>query len=601
MSVTAIPIPNLNSCQIDKVLAKLQLTNPPTYSEDEKLKLFRCSKLFVKHFSKYEDQDIFVVFDNNQFINFQTSDGNTTEIFKNSEITDMQLHNAGGCAHINSIHQNDNDSALDSIKQPGHPLHRSLNEKGDCTFCDYVDVQKEAVTCFCCKTVFHALCKDVKGAIDPNNFCTKTFVLTHFIPRTENSSKRPGNFLFQCDFCVTCQEQDSVADTHNEILYSKGKISNPESDTQQKNVNVCDASLLKDVISDSISNLKSDILESVNKLIDSKFQNPPTNVDASSPTTQISNDNVHSYASATKSPNLVKDDTVTASVIPGIKYNPSASNPEVLVLRSDLTKEEIDYKSVQNTITEALFKIPVSFVNINRSEKKILIGFPYVSAREQGKNIISQCSTIKDNNFEISEPKKLCPKVTISNIPSEIFQNLQQSLSAIDYRIKAKNILREHILLKNDVIKHQVEDNHVFDIVYINVGERYATAGVKVSKSLREFLIQSKRIFILNSSCSVKDRFLYKQCFNCQKLNHMASDCPEKSRAVCMYCSGPHKAYKCSHKEDNAMHRCRNCSLSKNPQISSKCHTHHSGSTDCPIIKMAIERIRMNTDLITKN
>ena len=108
MPDTAIPIPNLNSCQIDEVLSKLQLTNPPTYSDDEKLKLFRCSKSFVKQFSEYEDQDIFVVFDNNQFINFQTSDGNITEIVKNPD--SIQLHNAGGCAHINSFHQIDNDS-----------------------------------------------------------------------------------------------------------------------------------------------------------------------------------------------------------------------------------------------------------------------------------------------------------------------------------------------------------------------------------------------------------------------------------------------------------------------------------------------------------
>ena len=170
-----------------------------------------------------------------------------------------------------------------------------------------------------------------------------------------------------------------------------------------------------------------------------------------------------------------------------------------------------------------------------------------------------------------------------------------------EYRSEAKSILHEHILLKNDKIKAFVEAEHLFEVVYINVGEKYATAGVKVAPFLRDYLIETRSLYILNSSCPVKDRFLIKQCYNCQKLQHISTNCPEKSKPVCMYCSASHKASNCQHKHNRRKHVCRNCSQSRNLQISSLCNTHHSGSPDCPLIMRAIERIRMNTEITRKN
>ena len=81
----AIPLPNLCSAQIGKVLAKLQLTSPTNYKSEDKLKLLRCSMVFYKYLSEYEDENIFALFDNSgQFMDFKTVDGEVTGIFAKS-------------------------------------------------------------------------------------------------------------------------------------------------------------------------------------------------------------------------------------------------------------------------------------------------------------------------------------------------------------------------------------------------------------------------------------------------------------------------------------------------------------------------------------
>ena len=73
------------SAQIGKVLAKLQLTSPTNYKSEDKLKLLRCSMVFHKYLSEYEDENIFALFDNSgQFMDFKTVYGEVTGIFAKS-------------------------------------------------------------------------------------------------------------------------------------------------------------------------------------------------------------------------------------------------------------------------------------------------------------------------------------------------------------------------------------------------------------------------------------------------------------------------------------------------------------------------------------
>ena len=256
-------------------------------------------------------------------------------------------------------------------------------------------------------------------------------------------------------------------------------------------------------------------------------------------------------------------------------------------------------------MTELLFDTPLLALNTSQlsSEKKIVVVFPSSTARDKGKSLLENNETFKRFGFHMTLHKKALPKVTISNIPLDIFDGLDPDMDTENFRSKCKEVLHEVIPLKNDKLKAYIDQEHVFEVVYTNVGKRYATAGIKVSPQIRDLLTspESNFIYISNSACPVKDRFVIRQCFNCQKLGHISTVCPESKNMVCMYCSGKHETNRCNFKNDPKKHRCRNCSLSKDPRVSSNCHTHHSSSNSCPIIQQAINRYRENTLRTSKN
>ena len=274
---------------------------------------------------------------------------------------------------------------------------------------------------------------------------------------------------------------------------------------------------------------------------------------------------------------------------------------EVLVLDSPLSSA--DLSSAPDVLSELLFdtRLIAMKTNLLDSHKKITLIFPSSSDRLKAKMLIENSDVMKSLGFHITLSQKALPKVTVSNIPSQIFETIDRSgLSTEDFRLQTKKVLLDVIPLKNPRLKHLLDDGHVFEIVYINVGLRYTTAGIKVSPQIRNLMAGDGKVFILNSACPVKDRFIIKQCYNCQKLHHISLNCPEKSTLVCMYCSGKHRTSDCRYKEVPSRHRCRNCSLSRDPRISSQCNTHHSSSEHCPIMQQALQRYKENI-LTSKN
>lgn len=86
MTEAKIPLTNLSSLQLDKVLLKLQLTAPEGYDEDGKIELLRCSKIFNRGIGEYEDKDIIAIFSKRgNFVDFESSDGSIKAIFAKSE------------------------------------------------------------------------------------------------------------------------------------------------------------------------------------------------------------------------------------------------------------------------------------------------------------------------------------------------------------------------------------------------------------------------------------------------------------------------------------------------------------------------------------
>ena len=80
-----IPLCDLSTSQLDKVLAKLHLQAPASYNAEECVDLLFCSAIFQRHLSGYDNETVLAKFDSKGgFMDFETSDDIIEGIFPKS-------------------------------------------------------------------------------------------------------------------------------------------------------------------------------------------------------------------------------------------------------------------------------------------------------------------------------------------------------------------------------------------------------------------------------------------------------------------------------------------------------------------------------------
>ena len=243
---------------------------------------------------------------------------------------------------------------------------------------------------------------------------------------------------------------------------------------------------------------------------------------------------------------------------------------------------------------EALKTVQVVSLKENARDNKIVIHFPSKDQKVKGKTSLAKA--FNDSKVQVDDERKMLPKVTVANIPSYLIAHISsKQLTTAEYRQQVNSYLKEKFLEKNDVIEEMVKkDERTFEIVYVKSGYNYTTAGIKVSPAIRTYLMEQGFIYISETRCRVIDRIDLKQCFKCQKIGHIASQCRENT--VCMYCGGAHTTGACPYKDCPEYHRCRNCHLSTTVAIRENCHTHHSSDESCPIIQENMNVLKQRTE-----
>lgn len=129
MALSAVALPELTSPQLDNILSRLQIQVPSEYdySEEQKLQLIHCSKVFNKHLSGFNDTDIFAVFsDKNRFVDFQVED-EVNGIFPTAGKKKKQYPCIVCAGEVTKL---DNDTGYGlECSGCGHYFHNSCNEK----------------------------------------------------------------------------------------------------------------------------------------------------------------------------------------------------------------------------------------------------------------------------------------------------------------------------------------------------------------------------------------------------------------------------------------------------------------------------------------
>lgn len=287
-------------------------------------------------------------------------------------------------------------------------------------------------------------------------------------------------------------------------------------------------------------------------------------------------------------PTIAETETKTPSSAP---TTPSTTG-HIVVLRLD--KSKTNMSNAKKEAASALKNVPINVMRENLRDNKIVIFFPTNEHKVKGKQVLTD--SFKDTDIEVDNEKKMFPKVTVTNIPSYMTSHISsKGISQADYRKRVNEYLKEKFMEKNENVAKMVnDDGKTFELVYVKSGYNYITVGIKVSPLVRNLLAEQKYLFIGETRCPVVDRLDLKQCFRCQRIGHIATNCRED--IICMYCSGSHVTRGCPYKNHKEKYRCRNCSLSENTAYQKDCHTHHSSDNNCPVIQEKLNVIRDRTE-----
>ena len=343
------------------------------------------------------------------------------------------------------------------------PKYRCINENDKCPNCEDDCPHDTSLQCFKCEKVFHALCKDDKGEWLSDNPCTKTF-FDSFIKRYEKSginSKRLGNFIFMCDFCITTDENNRAADLKSHVKSLENEV----------------------------TSMKSDIATIKNILVNPP--NVPTNTETPrSVNNSVQGTNVSASSSPWDDPERVSKLRQQTHIV--IKKGPSSQQ----VTESDLSDIvasngiHVD-KTHHNTSGDIVVKLPT----LNDREKlnsKLNEQFP---------------------GTQISISADLLPTISIANMEysytsEELLENL------LKYHPEIKAYVENGDTLKVLNIRKQNKNN--------SLSQANVRVSNRIRKFIE---CNGNRVYMGLRSYRVYDHFHVKRCNGCQQLGHYIAQC----------------------------------------------------------------------------
>ena len=290
-----------------------------------------------------------------------------------------------------------------------------------------------------------------------------------------------------------------------------------------------------------------------------------------------------------------------------------AKPTEIMVLKrntsSSSTADPSQSKKIKEMVYSCLSEVEMCFMKLNETSGKISIGFPNLENKTKAEECLTELN-LEAKGYSASTKNIHLPRLTVTQIPIETIDLSGEFGPELDseaskhnnlsvQRQYEKDIVKKCILQKSSELANLCNLGHTFDIVFLKKLNDYLNIGIKVSPTIREWILNRGFLFIGNSCCPVIDRLVVKQCYHCQQIGHVSSRCPSKSQnPTCLYCMEEHRSSTCPTKMDPSTFRCCNCS---NHTLYSKNVGHTSNSYDCPLIQKELIRLQQHIDYTSKN
>ena len=245
------------------------------------------------------------------------------------------------------------DKAKSKLKGNIQPLIKS---NGQCSRCLYQNLTDESVCCRLCSQLFHTLCKEKRGTPAKEAACPVSF-LNKFKPLSAKynlNGVRYGNFVFICEDCDKTIQQKSNESNSNVVNSADAEVQTIPKDMVDES-SADKSSVTIEQMKDLFVEMKKDILDNVNKVIDCKLDTSSQSPDVQTSVVQ----QLYSKVLNKQHTNIVSPQSISLGPMKSIEPS-DQEETENLILSSD--NQSIDYKLIHDTITEVLYNVPVSFV-----------------------------------------------------------------------------------------------------------------------------------------------------------------------------------------------------------------------------------------------
>lgn len=498
------------------------------------------------------------------------------------------------------------DSVITSNQYVAAPNMLQGRER-KCSVCDFnVDCKVQGIQCYKCKNWFHAVgCRDETLCVS-----STTAFSTQFLPaisKTGGFAKKFGRFFFLCDYCDSSSNSVQL-----------------HTDTEA-HTNTIDSSDIMGSVNKELEKFKSDIISSIKVSMTEIIDAAMTNSAIQNPDSLHLSTNLNNTAENLPSacPNLVSRDYATVAANMTTKEidtpiylsnhtvikTPTNSDEEVVILSNIEDTNCAPVDQVKKSVSAKFKKVPFVFANDKSKSKKIAVKFPDSQSRDKGVKILNEGDFLSSFGYKHNSAQKMLPKITLNGVPRFILHGTKKpDLSNDQVREAEKSAIISELLDKNHCLEELVTQGHTLQVVYLTntSGNSVSdlTVGLKVSPSIRAVIIskQSGFVFLGGKRILFKDRFYVKQCYHCQKLGHVSTDCPQKQEnPTCLYCMGNHRSSFCTAKQKVDYYACAKCYTSNNSELSNNYRSHNSASLDCPLHVRECERLASITEFTSKN
>ena len=436
-----------------------------------------------------------------------------------------------------------------------------------CQICnrEVTDDGNSCIACDLCDFWYHSKCVKIPKEV------------FKFLSEKNNESKY-GSFQWSCPVCI----QSGMSQPNFSNLQFN-KLNATQMEQQQR------ITTLESHVSELLSAIKlNQDCTSCNLPLDL-----PANVTAAEKPTTEKNVTVN-YAKA------VIDGKKKVDVFKPNSERIRAKPTEIMFLKKNLNQHALDSRELKKTkdlLSKALEAVEVCFLKTNERSSDISIGFPNLSNKAEAEQCLQNLD-LASLGYSASTKVKNLPKLTITHIPLDLLEN--------DSNVKEKSDLEnERACIKNCILQKSTEImnlcnlGHTLDVIYLKKFDDSINIGIKVSPSIRDWILQRGFLFIGNTCCPAIDRLIVKQCFHCQKIGHVSRNCPSKSDPpICLYCMDAHRSATCPTKVNPTTYKCANCN---NHRVYSMHSNHKSNSFDCPFIQLEFSKLQQNIEYSSKN